>query len=205
MQKTIAYLRVSTGKQDLANQKLEILEYARKRDMKINQFIEIEISSRKSTTQRKIDELLGLLAIGDTLIISELSRLGRSISEVIRITDALILHKVRLISLKENIDLKKQNDLQTKIIITLFSIFAEVERSLISERTKQGLALARKNGKLLGRPKGSLSTSKLEGKDAQIKEDLKYGVALAAIARKHGVGRTTLVNYITSRKLNKAK
>jgi len=202
--KTIAYLRVSTGKQDLANQKLEILEYARKNDLKVDQFIEIEISSRKSTTERRIDELLGTLAISDTLIVAEISRLGRSISEVVRITDSLIRHKVRLICIKEKIDLRKSNDLTSKIMITLFSIFAECERTLISERTKAGLALARKNGKKLGRPKGSISASKLEKHVDIIKEDLKYGVAVSALARKLHCGRTTLINFIASRKLNKA-
>ncbi|MEI6126381.1 MAG: recombinase family protein [Pseudomonadota bacterium] len=202
--KTIAYLRVSTNKQELQNQKLEILEYARKNDLKISQFIEIEISSRKTTTERRIEELLGTLAIGDTLIISELSRLGRSISEIIRITDSLVKHKVRLISIRESIDLKRENNLQTKIIITLFGIMAEVERSLISERTKMGLALARKNGKKLGRPKGSISASKLEKHTDTIKEDLKYGVAVSALARKLHCGRTTLINFIASRKLAKS-
>jgi DNA invertase Pin-like site-specific DNA recombinase len=86
-------------------------------------------------------------------------------------------------------------------MMTLFGLFAEIERDLISERTKQGLNAARAKGRLLGRPKGSISTSKLTGKDELIKEELKYGVAKAAIARKFGVSRTTLVNYIKTRNL----
>ena len=199
--KTIAYLRVSTDRQDLKNQKLEILEYARKHNQKVNDFIEIEISSRRTTKQRRIEELLDRLKSGDALIVSELSRLGRSVGQVITIVDELIKNKVRLIAIKENININGKPDMQTKMMVTMFGLFAEIERDLISERTKQGLNAARAKGKLLGRPKGSLSDSKLTGKDELIKEELKYKVAKSAIARKFGVSRTTLVNYIKTRNL----
>ena len=200
--KTIAYLRVSTDRQDLKNQRLEIHEYARKHNLKINDFIEIEISSRRTTKQRRIEELMDRLKSGDALVVSELSRLGRSVGQVITIVDELIKNKVRLIAIKENININGKPDMQTKMMVTLFSLFADIERDLISERTKQGLNAARAKGKLLGRPKGSLSDSKLTGKDDLIKEELKYKVAKSAIARKFGVSRTTLVNYIKTRKLN---
>ena len=112
-----------------------------------------------------------------------------------------IKNKVRLIAIKENIDINGKPNMQTKVMVTMFSLFADIERDLISERTKQGLNAARAKGKLLGRPKGSLSDSKLTGKDEAIKEELKYRVAKSAIARKFGVSRTTLVNYIKTRGL----
>ena len=199
--KTIAYIRVSTDKQDLSNQKLEILEYSRQHDLKVNDFIEIEISSRKDTKQRRIDELLNMLNSGDTLIVSELSRLGRSVGQVITIVDMLIKKEVRFIAIKENMSINGKHDIQSKVMITLFGLFAEIERDLISERTKQGLNAARAKGKLLGRPVGSWSDGKLTGKDEAIKEELRYGVAKAAIARKFGVSRTTLLNYIKTRGL----
>ena len=90
MSKIIAYLRASTDKQDLNNQKLEILEYARKKDLKIDDFVEITISSRKTTKQRRIDEMLHTLADSDTLIVTELSRLGRSTAEVIALINELV-------------------------------------------------------------------------------------------------------------------
>ena len=101
----------------------------------------------------------------------------------------------------ENIDINGKPNMQTKVMVTMFSLFADIERDLISERTKQGLNAARAKGKLIGRPKGSLSDGKLTGKDELIKEELKYKVAKSAIARKFGVSRTTLVNYIKTRKL----
>ena len=104
--KTIAYLRVSTDKQELKNQRLEILDYARKHKLNIDEFLEIEISSRKDTKQRRIDELLSKLSHGDTLIVSELSRLGRSVGQVVNIVDELIKNHVRLIAIKENMDIQ---------------------------------------------------------------------------------------------------
>ena len=152
--KTVAYLRVSTRSQDLANQKLAILEFSQKRRFPIDQFIESRISSRKSPLERRIDEMLGMLQPGDRLLVSELSRLGRSLSQVIQIVETLVRRKIRFIAIKEAIEFDGQQNLRTKVMIALFGLFAEVERDLISERTKEGLAAAKAKGKLLGRPKG---------------------------------------------------
>ncbi|CAB5110234.1 hypothetical protein D3OALGA1CA_1979 [Olavius algarvensis associated proteobacterium Delta 3] len=199
--KTIAYLRVSTDKQDLNNQKLEILEYGRKNGFNIDDFFEVEMSSRKTPKQRRINELTKRLCEGDTLIVSELSRLGRSVGQVVSFVDGLIKSKIRLISIKERLDLNGKHDLQSKTMLTMFTLFSEIERDLISERTKQGLAAARAKGKILGRPRGSIGKSKLDGKERVIAEDLKYGVSKAAIARKLGVSRTSLVNFIKTREI----
>ena len=158
--KTIAYLRVSTDNQDLNSQKYSVLDYAHKNKIEIDKFIEIKVSSGKTTKERQIDKLLEIIKPNDTLIVSELSRLGRSLGQIIRIIDELIKHNNKFISIKENIILNgNTQDIQTKVMITMFGLFAEIERDLISERTKQALAAARKKGKLLGRPKGSLGTS----------------------------------------------
>ena len=163
--KIVAYLRVSTRSQDLANQKLAILEFSQKRRFTVDQFIESRISSRKSPFERRIDEMLGTLQPGDRLLVSELSRLGRSLSQMIQIVETLVRRKIRFIAIKEAIEFDGQQDLRTKVMIALFGLFAEVERDLISERTKEGLAAAKAKGKLLGRPKGALGKSKLDGKE----------------------------------------
>ena len=167
--KTVAYLRVSTRSQDLANQKLAILEFSQKRRFPVDQFIESRISSRKSPLERRIDEMLGTLQPGDRLLVSELSRLGRSLSQVIQIVETLVRRKIRFIAIKEAIEFDGQQDLRTKVMIALFGLFAEVERDLISERTKEGLAAAKAKGKRLGRPKGALGTSRLDGKEQDIR------------------------------------
>jgi len=160
--KTYAYLRVSTDKQDIDNQRLEILTYANKHNMKIDEFIEVEISSRKDLLKRRIGELLTKVAAGDTVIVAELSRIGRSIVEVINIVNELVKKKVRLITIKQALDIRDNGDMQTKIMITMFSLFAEIERDLISQRTKAALAAIKAGGQKLGKPKRAPRRSKLE-------------------------------------------
>src|SRR5512135_699183 len=199
--KTVAYLRVSTGSQDLANQKLAVLDYARQKQFAIDRFVEAQASSRKGRDQRRIDELLGALAVGDRLVVSELSRLGRSLGQVIQIVDDLVKRKVRFIAIKEGIRFEGRQDLQTKVMIALFGLFAEVERDLISERTKEGLVAARARGRLLGRPKGSLGTSKLDGKEGEIRMLLEKEVSKRSIAKIMDVSSTNLRHFIRTRKL----
>ena len=139
MSKIVAYLRASTDKQDLNHQKLELLEFARKKSLSIDEFVEITISSRKSSKQRRIDELLGMLNDGDILLVTELSRLGRSTTEVITIVNSLAKRNIRVIVLKQNLDISQQ-DINSKVTLTLFSLFSELERDLISLRTKEALA-----------------------------------------------------------------
>jgi DNA invertase Pin-like site-specific DNA recombinase len=199
--KTIAYLRISTGSQDLANQKLAVLDYARQKRFAIDHFVEVQVSSRKGQNQRRIEELLGSLAAGDRLVVSELSRLGRSLGQVIQIVDELVKRKVRFTAIKESIRFEGRQDLQTKVMIALFGLFAEVERDLISERTKEGLAAARAQGRLLGRRKGSLGKSKLDGKEGEIRMLLEKEVSKASIAKIMDVSATNLRHFIQTRKL----
>ena len=199
--KTVAYLRVSTRSQDLANQKLAILEFSQKRRFPVDQFIESRISSRQSPLERRIDEMLGRLQMGDRLLVSELSRLGRSLGQVIQIVDTLVHRNIRFIAIKEGIEFDGKQDLQTKVMIALFGLFAEVERDLISERTKEGLAAAKAQGKLLGRPKGALGTSKLDGKEQDIRVLLGKEVSKASIAKILDVSRSALYHFIETRKI----
>jgi DNA invertase Pin-like site-specific DNA recombinase len=200
--KTVAYLRVSTGSQDLANQKVAVLDYAKEKRFTVDRFVEVQASSRKNPAQRGIEDLLGTLAAGDRLVVSELSRLGRSLGQVIRIVDELVKQKVCFVAIKEGIRFEGKQDMQTKVMITLFGLFAEVERDLISQRTKEGLATARAKGRLLGRPKGALGKSKLDGKEEEIRMLLEKTVSKASIAKIVGVSRTALHHYIRTRKLD---
>jgi DNA invertase Pin-like site-specific DNA recombinase len=159
MGKIVAYLRASTDKQDLNHQKLELLEFARKKSLSIDEFVEITISSRKSSKQRRIDELLSMLNDGDILLVTELSRLGRSTTEVITIVNSLAKRNIRVIVLKQNLDISQQ-DINSKVTLTLFSLFSELERDLISLRTKEALASKKRQGQILGKPKGTIQKSK---------------------------------------------
>lgn len=192
--KTYAYLRTSTDKQDLDSQRLAIFEYARQHDLRVDEFVEIAISSRKTPKQRRIDELMEKLESADTLIVSELSRLGRSIEEVVAIVNALVRRKIRLIAIKQSLDIKDGHDMTSKVMVAMFSLFAELERDLISQRTKEGLAAKRKKGVRLGKPPGTLQKSKFDKDRKKIEELLGYGVSVRKIAE--------VLNYSSHRGLN---
>ena len=199
--KTLAYLRVSTETQDTNNQRLAILEFARVERLEVHEFVELRASSRQSAKVRQIDLLLARLAPGDTLIVSELSRLGRSVGEIITLVDRLVQRQIRVFALKEGLRLTGAHDLQTTVMVTLFGLFAEIERTLLSLRTKEGLAAAKAAGKRLGRPRGVPGKSKLDGKAEEIKALLALRVSKASIAKITGVDRATLYHFIRSRHL----
>jgi len=204
MGRTIAYLRASTDKQDLNNQKLEILEYARGKNLKVDEFIEITVSSRKTSKQRRIDELLEKLGDFDTLIVTELSRLGRSTSEVIALVNELIQRKVRAIVIKQNLDLA-EHDMSSKIIVTLFSLFAELERDLVSMRTKEALVAKRAQGIRLGKPPGTIQASKFDKDRERIEELLSLGLSVRKIAKVLGYSNHVGLNtYVKKRKIKES-
>ena len=160
--KTIAYLRVSKDSQDVGNQRLAILEFARQEKFEVSAFMELSVSSRRSPKARQIDLLMARLEPGDTLVVSELSRMGRSVGEVISTVDALLKQQVRFLAIKEGIRLAGKQDLHSKVMVTLFGLFAEIERELISMRTKEGLAAARASGQTPGASEGTTGTVKAQ-------------------------------------------
>ena len=206
MSKIVAYIRASTDKQDLNHQKLELLEYARKKSLSIDEFVEITISSRKTNKQRRIDELLEKLVKADTLMVTELSRLGRSTTEVISLVNALAEKDVRVIVLKQNLDISR-HDMNSKTNLTIFSLFAELERDLISLRTKEALASKKRQGQILGKPKGTIQKSKFDKDVDKIKELLSYNLSARKITKVLGYkNHISLNTYINKKKLrNKEK
>jgi len=201
MSKTIAYLRISTDKQDMGAQRLACLEYANQQGFQIDQFVEVQMSSRKSIKARQLDTLLDDLDKGDRLLVAELSRLGRSIGQIVQLVDQLVKKSVTLVAIKESIILDGKPTINTKVMYTLFGLFAEIERDLISERVKEGVAAARAKGKLVGRPKGRIGKSRLDGKEDEIKEYLAKDIPKTTIGKLLGVSRGTIDSFIKSRKL----
>ena len=189
----IGYIRVSTEEQDLDKQEHLLLKYAQQHEMQIDDFIQVEISSRRNTQERRIDELVARLHEGDVLLVAELSRLGRNMFEVINLINQLSERGVKLIFIR-------QPELSTagphgKLLLAIYSYFAEVEREFISMRTQQGLAAARAQGKLLGRPKGSRDKERvLDQYREQIKEYLQLSIPLRRI---HSIINPQLVQPIS--------
>jgi DNA invertase Pin-like site-specific DNA recombinase len=182
MTQTLAYIRVSDDKQDVKNQRHEILEAARLKQLRIDDFVSIPMTSRKTTAQRRVDELVTRLRQGDTLMVTELSRLGRNTAEIILLVNALVQRGIRLIALKQHIDLI-EHDMSSKVIITVFSLLAELERDLISMRTREALAAKKSQGISLGKPKGTIQKSKFDADRDRIEELLHLGLSVRKIAK----------------------
>ena len=154
-----------------------------------------------SIPKRRIEEVLQMLADSDTLIVTELSRLGRSTAEVIALVNELVAHNIRVIILKQNLDIF-QHDMSSKMVITLFSLFAELERDLMSLRTKEALAAKKQQGKTLGKPRGTIQKSKFDADLERIKDHLKLGLSVRKIATLLGYKNHLALNIsITKRQL----
>ena len=191
-----AYIRVSTDHQNVENQQHEILTYTQNHNIQIDRWVSETISSRKPLTERKLGKLLKKLKKGDVLIATELSRLGRNLLEVMGILQHCLEKDCQIWTLKENYRLGA--DIQSKVLAFAFSLAGEIEKNLISERTKNSLKRLKDAGKRLGRPHG-FSYQKLEKKHNKIKELLDKGVSKAEIARLMGCSWVTLHRYIKSK------
>jgi putative DNA-invertase from lambdoid prophage Rac len=196
------YIQVSTDKQTTENQRFAILKYADEKQLRVDQWIEETISATKQLSHRKLGFLLSRMQQDDILIVSELSRLGRSLLEVMSILHTLMEQEVKVFTTKERYELG--NNISSKVLAFAFSLSAEIERSMISSRTKEALARKKSEGKRLGRPKGRRSSvTKLTGKDELIREYLAKKIPQSVIARLLNVHRLTVRNYILTRKLQK--
>ncbi|RYX03810.1 resolvase [Legionella pneumophila] len=187
------YVRVSTQEQNVESQKNSISRYCIEQKLMVDEWIELEMSSRKSTTLRRIDELLDKLSPDDVVIASELSRLGRSIKETLNIIETIIQEKLsRLILIKQNLDLNPnaKNNVANKVLITIFSMLAELERDFISERTKEGLRARAAKGIKLGKPKGVIQASMYDKDKEKILHLYQLGVPIQKIISTHlGYGK----------------
>ncbi len=187
------YVRVSTVDQNNESQKNMISRYCMEHKIIVDEWMELEMSSRKSPAERRIHELINKLQSNDTIITSELSRLGRSIKETLNIIETIVHEKhARLILIKQNLDMNphNKNNISNKILITVFSMLAELERDFISERTKEGLKARKDKGIKLGKPKGILQASMYDKDKEKILHLHQLGVPLNKIIQTHiGYGK----------------
>lgn len=190
-----AYIRVSTDKQTVENQKFEIEKFCKVRELQIDKWVSEIISGTKSAKERKLGTLLKKLKKGDTLICSEISRLGRRLMEVMSILNTLMQKNITVLTVKEKYELG--NNIQSQILAFAFSLSAQIERDLISQRTREGLARRVAEGQKLGRHKGGHNSHyKLTGKEGLIKTMLEYGYSKAAICRKLKCNPKTLDDHL---------
>lgn len=194
------YIRVSTDKQTVKNQKIAIRAYAKKYRIRNIVWYEETISGTKSLHKRVLGQMIDTLQQGDTVIITEISRLGRSMFVIMEAIERFMAKGIKVIAIKEGFTL--ENNIQSKVLLFAFSLSAEVERDLLSERTKMGLERARKQGKQIGRKKGQRPKRyKLTGKAAYIRRELQCGRSISSIARELGVQWVTLKAFCQRNRL----
>lgn len=198
MPQTVGYLRVSTLDQDLEKNKADILRLANSKALGQVRFVEEKTSGRISWRKRKIAEIVTELGQGDTIVVSELSRLGRSMLECMEILSIATEKQITIYAVKGNWQL--DGSIQSKIVAMAFSMAAEIERDLISQRTKEALRAKKAQGIKLGRPPGP-GKSKLDAYQVEIEALLKNGSTKRFIARRYGTSESNLYNWLKKRDL----
>jgi len=195
------YIRVSTDRQTVENQRFEINNFCKNKNMIIDKWIEETISGTKEVEKRELGKVLKKMKKDDILICSELSRLGRSLFMIMSVLNDCMKREIKIWTIKDNYRLG--DDISSKVLAFAFGLGAEIERNLISQRTKEALARKRAEGVILGRPKGKKSSkTKLTGKEKQIAEMRKAGISYSAIARLLKVNRFTVSQFVGSNNLN---
>lgn len=202
MKQVFCYTRVSTTRQDEASQQIGIDDYLDKNGILSWRSYSEKVSGATSWEDRKLKQLLDEAKEDDLIIVSELSRIGRSTSDVLRFIEQAVKKGVKIAAVKNNILL--DGSITSVIFATVLGLAAEIERDFIRQRTKEGMANAAAKGVKFGRPKGASTTSILSGKDNQIQQLIAAGVPITSIAKLTGTNRATVTRYlkITNQKGN---
>lgn len=189
------YIRVSTDLQTVENQKFEIDNYAKKKNIKIDNYIEEIASGAKNYSKRRLGYLLRRLKSGDTLLASELSRLGRNLFMIMEILNYCVKKGAKVVTIKDNFSLR--DDIESKVLAFAFGLSAEIERKLISQRTKEALSRIRLEGKRLGRPIGTTrENKKLYPNKVEIFKALKSGTTQRKLAKKYKTHINTIYIFV---------
>lgn len=198
---TYGYIRVSTDRQTVENQRFEIVEFAKRNSLNIDSWIEETVSGTIRPENRELGRLLDSIQKDDLIICSELSRLGRSLFMIMSILNKLMEKGARVWTIKDGYRLG--DDIQSKVLAFAFGLSAEIERNLISQRTKEALERKKAEGQKLGRPKGSLgSGSKLDGAELGATIMLMQGISVNRMAKLYGVHRNTVKKFILAKRLD---
>jgi DNA invertase Pin-like site-specific DNA recombinase len=191
------YIRVSTNRQTVKNQRFEIERFCRGNGLRVENWMEETVSGTKAPEKRRLGSLLETVKKGDLIICSELSRLGRSFFMIMSILSKCMETGVKVWTVKDGYRLG--DDIQSKVLAFAFGLSAEIERTLISQRTKEALARCKDEGKVLGRRPERAVKVKLSGHEKAITAMLATGMSKAAIGRYFGVHRQTVRIFMDER------
>ena len=195
---TYGYIRVSTDKQTVENQRFEILAFAERENLRVDGWVEETVSGTKDPSKRKLGPLLADLRPDDLLVCAELSRLGRSLFMILEVLNLCMKKNVRVWTIKDNYRLG--DDISSKVLAFAFGLSAEIERNLSAPRTTEALARWRAAGATLGRPKGRRNTTvKLSGQEERIRTLFRRGLSRRRIAKRLRVDRNTLAKFLRER------
>lgn len=190
----VAYMRVSTDKQSLDNQRNEIARFSDSKNLHVDKWVMEIASGKKTGKNRKLGALLHRMKRGDTLIVTELSRLSRTLTDIMSIVGILLKKEVHLYSTKDRYSF--DDTINSKVLCFAFGLVAEIERNLISMRTREALALKREQGIVLGRRKGSYTKlQQLIDHRREIVRQMNCGMSIAAICRQYEVARNTFDRF----------
>ncbi len=196
------YIRVSTDKQTTQNQAFEINQFSQKHELQVDKWIKETISGTSDLNKRKLGTLLKVMTKGDILLTTELSRLGRNLLQVMSILNYCLLHDIQVWTIKDNYRLG--TDIQSKVLAFAFGLSAEIERNLISQRTKESLARLKYEGRKLGRPCGQSREYliKLKEKQQRVFDLLHMGIPKKQICVALNISESTLYRFIQYQGIN---
>jgi len=197
--KTVGYLRVSTVDQDIEKNKADILSMANEKDLGRVEWVEEKVSGTLHWRKRKIGEVIESLELGDCLIVPEMSRLARSLLQILEIVETCTEKGIKIYAVKGNWTLN--DSIESKVLLMALGMVAEIERDFISLRTREGLAARKAKGVRLGRPPGP-GKSKLDPYREEIEQLLRNGSTKAFIARRYGTSEANLHNWIKKNKID---
>ena len=200
----IAYLLLLPGEKDAEDQKAVIDTFVEKKGLHVESYITVEVPALKNERRRRIEDLFANVSNWDVVTISDLSRTASSVGEVVNIVGSLSGRGIRFLAARQGMDLGGPADVQSKAVASTFDMLSGLEKEFASGRIRDALAERKRAGVLLGRPKGSISASKLDDKKDLIVEYLSKGVSKASLARILDTSPSNLLSYLKSRKIETA-
>lgn len=197
----VAYILATAGTGDASDQRKIIEAFASGKNLRIDNYITVDIPPGRRERNRMVQELFSHVNRWDTIVVSDLARLGHSIADIVNLLKGFMERGVRFAAAFQGIDINGPGDETTKAAAAVFSMLADMESAYVSERIREALALKKKEGAVLGRPRGSISPSKLDDRKEMIIEYLAKGVSKTSLARILGTSPSNLLSYLRSRKI----